>query len=37
MQRILTNLSTKLNSVIAYVVGINLTSCLNDDIKLTKF
>ena len=30
-------LSTKNNSVFAYVVGIYLTSCLNDDVKLTKF
>ena len=31
-------LSTKNNSVFAYVVGISLTSLgLNDDVKLTKF
>ena len=27
----------KNNSVFAYVVGISLTSCLNNDVKLTKF
>ena len=29
-------LSTKSNSVFAYVVSIFLMSCLNDDVKLTK-